>query len=180
MTTGGTLWWPREISRNTAGINAPAAIRYPRGSGNGAELPSIDETIELGKANVIRSLENNSINKKIAILNFGTTLAEATITAETLNTTLVDMRFVKPLDQTLIQSLCESHDYIVTIEDNAIAGGAGSGVNEYILSQGMAKKILNIGLPDNFIKHGTQAEIHQELGLDATGIIDKISKFINL
>jgi len=68
----------------------------------------------------------------------------------------------------------------VTIEDNAIAGGAGSGVNEYILSQGMAKKILNIGLPDNFIKHGTQAEIHQELGLDATGIIDKISKFINL
>jgi 1-deoxy-D-xylulose-5-phosphate synthase len=161
-------------------LNAPAAVRYPRGSGNGAELPSIDETIELGKANVIRSLENKSINKKIAILNFGTTLAEATITAETLNTTLVDMRFVKPLDQMLIQSLCESHDYIVTIEDNAIAGGAGSGVNEYILSQGMAKKILNIGLPDNFIKHGTQAEIHQELGLDATGIIDKISKFINL
>jgi 1-deoxy-D-xylulose-5-phosphate synthase len=88
------------------------------------------------------------------------------------------MRFVKPLDQTLINTLCESHDYIVTVEDNAIAGGAGSGVNEYILSQGIAKKILNIGLPDNFIKHGTQTEIHQELGLDAAGIIEQISQFI--
>ena len=77
-----------------------------------------------------------------------------------------------------INTLCESHDYIVTVEDNAIAGGAGSGVNEYILSQGIAKKILNIGLPDNFIKHGTQTEIHQELGLDAAGIIEQISQFI--
>ena len=90
------------------------------------------------------------------------------------------MRFVKPLDQTLIVKLCAEHDYIVTLEDNAIAGGAGSGVNEYILSQGVMKKILNIGLPDHFIKHGTQAEIHQELGLEHQGIVDKIVQFVQL
>ena len=90
------------------------------------------------------------------------------------------MRFVKPLDSQIIKELCASHDCIVTIEDNAIAGGAGSGVNEFILSQGMAKKVLNIGLPDSFIKHGTQAEIHQEVGLDSQGIIEKIQKFIEL
>ena len=159
-------------------LNAPAAVRYPRGSGNGATLPAITETIELGKAKLIRTMTGVSSENKIAILNFGTTLAEAKLAAEELNATLVDMRFVKPLDQSFISKLCAEHDCIVTVEDNAIAGGAGSGVNEYILSQGIMKKILNIGLPDNFIKHGTQAEIHQELGLDSQGIIDKIKQFI--
>jgi 1-deoxy-D-xylulose-5-phosphate synthase len=88
------------------------------------------------------------------------------------------MRFIKPLDVTLIDHIVKSHSIIVTVEDNAIAGGAGSAVNEYILSQGVAIKILNIGLPDTFIKHGTQQEIHQELGLDSKGIIDKITHFI--
>jgi 1-deoxy-D-xylulose-5-phosphate synthase len=160
-------------------LNTPAAVRYPRGCGNGAELPGINETIDLGKAKVIRKIENNSnVEVKVAILNFGTTLAQANIAAESLNTTLIDMRFVKPLDQLIIQDLCASHDCIITVEDNAIAGGAGSGVNEFILSQGIAKKILNIGLPDSFIKHGTQVEIHQELGLDSQGIIEKIKQFI--
>lgn len=159
-------------------LNAPAAVRYPRGSGNGATLPEIHETIEVGKGKRIREIANGTTSSKVAILNFGTTLLEANLAAETLDATLVDMRFVKPLDQTLINDLCATHDCIVTVEDNAIAGGAGSGVNEYILSQGMMKKILNIGLPDNFIKHGTQAEIHQELGLDSEGIIAKINQFI--
>ena len=113
----------------------------------------------------------------MAVLNFGTTLSQAQIAAENINATLVDMRFVKPLDKSIIIELCASHDCIVTVEDNAIAGGAGSGVNEFILSQGIAKKILNIGLPDSFIKHGTQAEIHQELGLDSQGILEKIKQF---
>jgi len=152
-------------------LNQPAAVRYPRGSGTGVEFPAIDETIEVGKAVVKQSGE------KIALLNFGTTLIEAQKVAKKINATLVDMRFVKPLDQSLIDQLVNDHQVLVTIEDNAIAGGAGSAVNEYILAQGKAIKILNICLPDSFIKHGTQAEIHQELGLDGDGIYQKILKF---
>ncbi|REL36453.1 1-deoxy-D-xylulose-5-phosphate synthase [Thalassotalea euphylliae] len=152
--------------------NGPAAVRYPRGSGTGAQLPTLDETITLGKGVKKRQGE------KIAILNFGTVLGEATQAAEALGASLADMRFVKPIDEALINELADSHDVIVTVEDNAIAGGAGSAVNEYLLSQGRAIKVLNIGLPDVFIKHGTQEEIHQELGLDCQGIIDKVNAFI--
>ena len=152
----------------------PVAVRYPRGSGNDAELPSIKETIEIGKGIVKQQ------GKDIAILSFGTLLQEANGVAKSLNATLVDMRFVKPLDEALIEELAKSHTCIVTLEDNAIAGGAGSAVNEFILSKGIAIKVLNIGLPDAFIKHGTQDEIHQELGLDSEGILSKINNFINL
>jgi 1-deoxy-D-xylulose-5-phosphate synthase len=160
--------------------NGPAAVRYPRGSGNGALSPDISETIEIGKANTIfqATITTDNATPACAILNFGSTLDEAKIAAKELNATLVDMRFVKPLDLALIDEIVKNHDVIVTVEDNAIAGGAGSGVNEYILSQGIAIKILNIGLPDSFIKHGTQQEIHQELGLDSQGIIDKINAFV--
>jgi 1-deoxy-D-xylulose-5-phosphate synthase len=158
--------------------NGPAAVRYPRGSGNGAPLPDIGETIEIGKAKTILETTTDSAEPKVAILNFGSTLDEVKIAAQQLNTTLIDMRFIKPLDETLIDHIVKSHSVIVTVEDNAIAGGAGSAVNEYILSQGVAIKILNIGLPDTFIKHGTQQEIHQELGLDSKGIIDKITYFV--
>lgn len=153
-------------------LDKPAAVRYPRGNGVGVELPNIDETIEIGKANLLVQ------GKEIALLNFGTMLGEAKKVADELNATLVDMRFVKPLDESLVVELASSHDVLVTIEDNAIAGGAGSGVNEFLLSQGKAIKVLNVGLPDQFIKHGTQAEIHQELGLDAQGIVEKIKQFL--
>lgn len=105
-------------------------------------------------------------------------LEEAKNVAKELDATLVDMRFVKPLDITLIDQLAQKHDVLVTLEDNVIAGGAGSGVNEYLLAQGYGVKVLNIGLPDQFIKHGTQLEIHQELGLDSEGILTKINNFI--
>ena len=162
--------------------NGPAAVRYPRGSGNGALSPDISETIEIGKANTLfeTTITTDNATPACAILNFGSTLDEAKIAAKELNATLVDMRFVKPLDLALIDEIVKNHYVIITVEDNAIAGGAGSGVNEYILSQGIAIKILNIGLPDSFIKHGTQQEIHQELGLDSQGIIDKINAFIKL
>jgi len=154
-------------------LDSPAAVRYPRGAGNGALLPDINETIEIGKGIVKRKGE------KIALLNFGTTLVEAIKAAEKLNATVVDMRFVKPIDEALIKQLADNHQYIMTIEDNAIAGGAGSGVNEFILNNGISIKVLNIGLPDLFIKHGTQQEIHQEFGLDCDGIIQKIKSFIS-
>jgi len=153
-------------------LKTPAAVRYPRGTGTGAELPNINETIAIGIAKTI------SKGKDIAIVNFGTTLTEAKLAADELNATIVDMRFVKPLDTALLNELTNSHHTIVTIEDNAIAGGAGSAINEYLLSQGFAIKILNIGLPDSFIKHGTQQEIHHDLGLDSQGIINKINKFV--
>jgi len=152
--------------------NGPAAVRYPRGSGTGAKLPAINEILELGKAEVKQQ------GKEVVILSFGTLLHEAKIAADALNATLVDMRFVKPLDHSLIETMVSTHSCIVTLEDNAIAGGAGSAVNEFILSKGVAIKILNIGLPDNFIKHGTQSEIHQELALDSKGIIEKIKGFL--
>jgi 1-deoxy-D-xylulose-5-phosphate synthase len=106
-------------------------------------------------------------------------LAEAKKAALVLNASLVDMRFIKPLDLTLIDSLQSHHDILVTLEDNAIAGGAGSGVNEYLLSQGKSVSILNIGVDDHFVKHGTQREMHLALGLDSDGIIYKIKQFMS-
>ncbi len=153
--------------------NGPAAVRYPRGSGTGAPLPALTKTIEIGKGRVVKEGE------QIAILSFGTMLAEAQKAGEQLNATVVDMRFVKPLDTELIEKLIATHPTIVTIEDNAISGGAGSAVSEYLQSKKASNHILNIGLPDVFIKHGTQQEIHAELGLDSEGIANKISQFIN-
>ncbi len=159
-------------------LSSPAVVRYPRGNGTGETLPSVEETIEIGKGRIIVDAKEQS--EKIGILSFGTMLNEANKAALALGATLVDMRFVKPLDVALIKELANSHELLVTVEDNAIAGGAGSAVNEYILSQGKAIKVLNIGIPDQFIKHGTQAEIHHELGLDSEGILDKIKRFIAL
>ncbi|WP_286269968.1 1-deoxy-D-xylulose-5-phosphate synthase [Thalassotalea hakodatensis] len=153
--------------------NQPAAVRYPRGNAIGVELPALTETIEIGKAKLI------SQGDKVAFLNFGTMLTEANVAATHFNATLVDMRFVKPLDETLLETIAQQHDVIVTIEDNAISGGAGSAVNEYLLSKKVQVSILNIGLPDQFIKHGTQNEIHQELGLDSKGIIAKVNAFLD-
>lgn len=165
-------------------LTGPSVVRYPRGSGTGATLPAIDETIEVGKGIIISSAKDelatvNKPIKRIAILSFGTMLAQAKIAASALNATLVDMRFVKPLDQTLIDELNNQHDYLVTVEDNAISGGAGSGVNEYLLAQGKPVCILNIGVMDEFVKHGSQEEVHHELGLDSQGIIDKVTRFIS-
>jgi len=153
-------------------LNSPAVVRYPRGNGTGEKLPSVEETIEIGKGVSIRQGE------KVALLSFGTMLGEALKVATSLNASLVDMRFVKPLDRQLIDKLASSHDLLVTIEDNVISGGAGSGVNEYLLSQGTSIKVLNIGIPDHFVKHGTQEEVHHELGLDSEGIIENITTFL--
>ena len=156
-------------------LGHPAAVRYPRGTGTGALLPNTNETIALGKGVIKQQGEN------IAILSFGTLLTEAEKAAKNINATLVDMRFVKPLDSQLIDELTSNHHTLVTLEDNVIAGGAGSAVNEYLLNskQNQQISILNIGLPDEFIKHGTQQEIHHELGLDAQGITKRIKQFLS-
>ncbi|AIR61015.1 1-deoxy-D-xylulose-5-phosphate synthase [Cedecea neteri] len=150
----------------------PSAVRYPRGTGTGAELEPLAE-LPIGKGVVKREGE------KIALLNFGTLLPEAAAAAEALNATLVDMRFVKPLDEALILELAASHDSLVTIEENAIMGGAGSGVNEVLMAHRKPVPVLNLGLPDFFIPQGTQEEARAEIGLDAAGIEAKIRSWLN-
>ncbi|MEL7627627.1 1-deoxy-D-xylulose-5-phosphate synthase [Pectobacterium aroidearum] len=149
----------------------PTAVRYPRGNGTGTELTPLSE-LPIGKGVVRRQGET------IAILNFGTLLPEAKIAAEKLNATLVDMRFVKPLDEALLEELAQSHSTFVTLEENAIMGGAGSGVNEFLMAKRLAVSVLNIGLPDVFIPQGSQEEIRADLGLDAAGIERKITQWM--
>ena len=151
--------------------DGPSAVRYPRGTGTGATLEPL-AALPLGKGVVKRQGE------KLAILNFGTLLPEAAAAAEAINATLVDMRFVKPLDEALILELAASHDSLVTLEEGAIKGGAGSGVNEVLMAKRKCVPVLNIGLPDEFIPQGTQNEIRADYQLDAAGIQQQITDWL--
>lgn len=151
--------------------NQPVAVRYPRGSAGECEIIDQMTAIEIGQSKLIQA------GQKVAILSFGTLLNNAKLAATQLNATLIDMRFIKPLDTHAIDKLLSEHDVIVTLEDNAIAGGAGSAVNEYLMSQKAKVNILNLGIPDEFIKHGTQEQMHDEMGLGEQGIIDSIQQF---
>jgi 1-deoxy-D-xylulose-5-phosphate synthase len=152
--------------------NQPAAVRYPRGSGTGIEVQSEMQALALGKGRIIRQ------GKGTAILAFGTLLQQAKAAAEALDATLVDMRFVKPMDEALVRSLAATHDQFVTLEDNAIMGGAGSAVNELLMRSKQCKPVLNLGLPDRFVEQGTQDEIYALLGLDSTGIQASIEAWL--
>ncbi|EER46920.1 1-deoxy-D-xylulose-5-phosphate synthase [Actinobacillus minor NM305] len=150
-------------------LNTPVAVRYPRGNAQGVELQPMNP-LTIGKGRILRK------GKKVAILNFGALLNEAKIVAEQYDYTLVDMRFVKPLDEHLISELAESHDYLVTLEENAIQGGAGSAVNEYLQSIGKIKPLMILGIPDYFVPQATQQEAYEMLGLNSTGIAKAIQK----
>ena len=149
----------------------PAAVRYPRGNAIGVKLTPL-EMLPIGKSRLIRE------GQKIAILNFGTLLPSALEAAEKLNATVVDMRFVKPIDIEMINVLAQTHDYLVTLEENAIQGGAGSAVAEVLNSSGKSTALLQLGLPDYFIPQATQQEALKDLGLDSKGIEEKILNFI--
>jgi 1-deoxy-D-xylulose-5-phosphate synthase len=153
--------------------DGPTAVRYPRGFATGAEQIEQMTTLPIGKGRVCRQ------GKKIAILNFGTTLASALEVAEQLDASVADMRFIKPLDVDLLHTLALEHDVIVTIEENAIMGGAGSGVIEALHKLKVCKPVLQIGLPDEFIKHGAPDEIIKELRLDAKGILAQIQAYLS-
>ncbi|WP_429086688.1 1-deoxy-D-xylulose-5-phosphate synthase [Aeromonas allosaccharophila] len=151
----------------------PAAVRYPRGSSlSDAPISSEMQVLALGKGRILRE------GKGTAILAFGTLLHHAKAAAEALDATLVDMRFVKPMDEALVLSLAASHDHFVTIEDNAIMGGAGSAVNELLMRSKQCKPVLNLGLPDRFVEQGTQQEIYALLGLDDAGIQRSIETWL--
>lgn len=148
----------------------PAAVRYPRGQGPGAKVDSKLAPLSIGKAIISRQGE------KVAILAFGSLLGEAMIAAEKINATVINMRFVKPLDAEMLRSISGTHELLVTIEENVIAGGAGSGVNEWLQMNEINLPVINLGLPDYFVEHGTTSQLLSECGLDATGILHAISE----
>jgi 1-deoxy-D-xylulose-5-phosphate synthase len=145
-------------------LDGPSAVRYPRGVGPGVEVSPTLTALPVGKAEVRRR------GKQIAILAFGSMVEPAEQAAEAFNATLVNMRFVKPLDEELIREIAAEHGLIVTVEENSIAGGAGSAVSEFLNESGIDIPILHLGLPDRFPQQGTRAEVLAEFGLDAEGI----------
>jgi 1-deoxy-D-xylulose-5-phosphate synthase len=147
----------------------PAAVRYPRGKGPGKRVEAGMTALPIGKAQVVTK------GASVAILAFGSTLEPSREVAASIGATLVNMRFVKPLDAELIIEMSRSHQLLVTVEDNAVAGGAGSGVNELVLAAGEPVQILNIGLPDRYIEHGSHADCLAEAGLDAHGILKQLN-----
>ena len=156
--------------------NGPAAVRYPRGTGTGAFYDKNHDDIKIGKSLTVV----DSDQKDVVILSFGTVLDDAIQSGEKFNARVVDMRFVKPLDHNLIEEISKDYKLIVTIEDNVIAGGAGSAVNEYLLSLNTNARVLNLGLPDEFIEHGDQEQQKILNGLDASGIEKSIEKKLKL
>lgn len=150
--------------------NGPAAVRYPRGQGPGAIIESEMKSLEIAKGVICRE------GSKIALLAFGSMLSPALDAGEKLDATVVNMRFVKPLDEALISELAGNHDLLVTIEENAVMGGAGSAVNEYLQQQQINMPVLNLGLPDTFIEHGSSGKLLAQCDLNAEGIIRAIER----
>jgi 1-deoxy-D-xylulose-5-phosphate synthase len=148
--------------------NGPAAIRYPRGAGIGAVVEKELTSLEIGKGEIKRR------GQKIAILAFGSMVAPAMAAGETLDATVANMRFVKPLDVELVRQLAAEHDYLVTVEEGCIMGGAGAAVAEALAAQGIVKPLQMLGLPDKFIDHGDPVKLLASVGLDATGITASI------
>ena len=142
----------------------PAAVRYPRGTGPGTAISASLETLPIGKAELRRR------GSRIALLAFGALVPAAELVAVELGLSVVNMRFVKPLDRALILELANTHEGFVTLEDNVVAGGAGSGVAELLAAEGIVMPILHLGLPDAFQHHASREDLLSEAGLDAAGI----------
>ena len=152
--------------------NSPSAVRYPRGTGTGTTISDGLETVEIGKGIIRREGE------KIAVIAFGSMVAPSLIAAENLNATVADMRFVKPIDEELIVRLARSHDYIVTAEENAEQGGAGSAVLEVLAKHGICKPVLLLGVEDKVTEHGDPKKLLADLGLNAESVEKRIAGWI--
>ena len=154
----------------------PVAVRYPRGTGMGSSYSEDDEIIEIGKSHTVL----NSELKDVIILSFGSLLESAIQVGEKINARVVDMRFIKPIDKKLLEEVSDTYKLIVTLEDNVVAGGAGSAVNEQLLKLNSSSKILNLGLPDEFIEHGDQEQQKTLNGLDGHGVEKSILEKLKL
>jgi 1-deoxy-D-xylulose-5-phosphate synthase len=152
--------------------NGPAAVRYPRGKGPGGAIVEEMASLPIGKADIRRK------GQSVAILAFGTMVAPSEKVGDTLDATVVNMRFVKPLDEALILEMAKTHDVLVTVEENAIAGGAGAAVSEALSRHHCLIPVLHLGLGDEFLEHASREELLSESGLDAQGIETSIRRFL--
>ncbi len=151
--------------------DGPASVRYPRGKGPGVKVEKELKTLPIGKAEVRHQ------GSRIAILAWGSMVAPALHAGQQLGATVVNMRFVKPIDDALIRELTKSHEILVTVEENVLAGGAGSAVNDFLQAQKILMPVLNLGLPDCFVEQGTREELLALCGLDSQGMTGSIEKF---
>ena len=151
-------------------LNSPASVRYPRGRGPGVEVTAKDETVEVGKARVLRE------GARVAFLGFGSMTNVLAPFAEKLGGTLIDMRFVKPIDETAILEAAKTHDLMVCAEEGMLMGGACSAILEVLADHGVLKPVMRFGLPDDFIEQGTQAELMESLGLTSEAIEAKVTQ----
>jgi 1-deoxy-D-xylulose-5-phosphate synthase len=150
----------------------PAAVRYPRGKGPGVAQITEMTQLPIGKGHICQQ------GSQIAILAWGSLVTPAMEVGKQLGATVVNMRFIKPLDKALILELAQTYATFVTLEENVVAGGAGSAVNEFLQTQRLLKPVLNIGLPDEFVEQGTREELLALCGLDAAGIVAQIKAFL--
>ncbi len=148
--------------------NGPSAVRYPRGTGPGVAVSQDLQALPLGRAQVRRQ------GKRVALLAFGSMVSVAEQVAGELDATVVNMRFVKPLDRDMVRQMAEQHELLVTLEENALMGGAGSAVAEALAEMHMVKPILHLGLPDRFVEHGDTAELLRRCGLDAASVLQRV------
>ncbi len=147
----------------------PAAVRYPRGTGPNASVNSDLEAVEIGKAKVVKESESN-----VVFLNFGALLDKALEVSEKMDFTLIDMRFVKPLDQEILKKYLSKADYFVSLEDGSIAGGAGSAVQEFCSIESIDIKSILLGIPDRFVEHSSREEMLESAGLSVAKILDRL------
>jgi len=154
-------------------IDGPSSVRYPRGSGPGVEVEESMQALPIGKAKLVHE------GSRVALLAFGTMVTPATAIGEESGYTVVNMRFVKPLDTELIDSLAASHDLLVTLEENAVAGGAGAGVAEYLVEMGSTTPIKLVGLPDEFVDHGSREQLLEHCRLDEVGLRSQITTLVD-
>ncbi|MBO1282248.1 1-deoxy-D-xylulose-5-phosphate synthase [Acinetobacter nosocomialis] len=171
----------RQMLHTAYAYNGPAAVRYPRGAGVGVEIQKEMSVLELGKAEIVAEIKPNS-DEQITVLAFGSRVMVAIEAAEQLaqkhdvGVRVVNMRFVKPLDEQMIRDLAEHTHLFVTVEEHAIMGGAGSAVNEFMAQEQIVKPIINLGLPDSFLHQAPHNQMLQDCGLDAKGILNSIER----
>ncbi|HHP0406334.1 1-deoxy-D-xylulose-5-phosphate synthase [Acinetobacter baumannii] len=171
----------RQMLHTAYAYNGPAAVRYPRGAGVGVEIQKEMTVLELGKAEIVAEIKANS-DEQITVLAFGSRVMVALEAAEQfaqkhdVSVCVVNMRFVKPLDEQMIRGLAEHTHLFVTVEEHAIMGGAGSAVNEFMAQEQIVKPIINLGLPDSFLHQATHNQMLQDCGLDAKGILNSIER----
>jgi 1-deoxy-D-xylulose-5-phosphate synthase len=165
----------RQMLATALACEAPAAVRYPRGAGPGTPIEQELKPLPIGRGEIRRSSKARA-GRRLALLAFGSMLTPALAVADELDATVANMRFVKPLDVALVMQLARSHDALVTIEENAIMGGAGSAVLEALAAADLTVPVLQLGLPDRFVDHGDPAMLMKECGLDRTGIAASIAR----